>query len=224
MPKSTAQREDLLEAMRGDAAGPGMVRIASLARPEVSPAEIAEAARRKLAQRAALEMANAARVRGLTAIKRALLPLKRATFERGAQAPSRIWVEGYVRSDGTRVKGHWRENPNGGAQSPKVRLALASEDYKPPYPDLAGRLQADYRFYNEFYRKWITGDPPDRDPLDYSDLPRELQQEIDDAIANLIKEERFDLIDETARLMRERFKRFRPKPPPYELWWINPAR
>jgi hypothetical protein len=93
-----------------------VVRISSPPRAELTPQDYVEAARRKRAQREAMEVLNAARSRGITPVMREAKDAKREAFSTTAMnvkpGPTRVWVEGFRRKDGTRVEGHWRTNPS----------------------------------------------------------------------------------------------------------------
>jgi hypothetical protein len=124
--KRDAYRADLMREMNGAgrtsatgarrASASSTPRVSSPPAPSFDAQAIAEAAERKLAQKRALETVNAARVRGLTDTTRSAREIKRASFEKARPqargGADRVWVEGFTRKDGTRVKGHWRTNPN----------------------------------------------------------------------------------------------------------------
>ena len=59
-----------------------------------------------------------------------------------AEVASAAWVNGYYRSDGTYVRGHYRSNPNG--------LNYDNYSYKPSQP----RYNDSYGKYNTY--KWNT--------------------------------------------------------------------
>lgn len=135
--KRDSYKADLMREMRAGgqtratAAGRASSKRTSLAissppAPSVDSEAIKSAAERKLAQKRALETVNAARVRGLTDTTRSAREIKRASFDtaqpqaRGA-GQNRVWVDGFTRKDGTRVKGHWRVNSNPASMTDKER-------------------------------------------------------------------------------------------------------
>ncbi|MGE5510347.1 MAG: hypothetical protein ACM31O_03735 [Bacteroidota bacterium] len=96
-------RRELLEMSE---AGDGLAEAALQRQRVMADAVLAQAARRKSEQRAAMEAVNAARVAGARDALRAAKELKRQSF--APERPGYAWVEEYITKDGTHVKGHWR--------------------------------------------------------------------------------------------------------------------
>lgn len=121
MPDRSAYAQSLMRSMTAEKPARSVVRVSSPPRAELAPQDYVEAARRKRAQREAMEVLNAARSRGVTPVMREAQNAKREAFATAStdakRGPARVWVEGFTRKDGTRVKGHWRANTNAAAPS-----------------------------------------------------------------------------------------------------------